>query len=521
MPERISGQDPSGQVGRLGAAILGTTFQHILDAISDGVYVTTAEREIIYWSAGAERITGYLAADVIGKHCYDDVLVHTDLNGRRLCLDGCPLQDCILHGAEHTVNEVFLKREDGERLAVYVKTATFTEAGHTFGVEIFGELETIAGEELTARVQELSDSSITDPLTGLFNRRSFDASLEQSFAMFQRLERRYGVLHLDVDDFKSINDTFGHATGDEAIRFVAGVLSANARAMDVAARYGGDEFTVNCAVSTPAELEGCGRRLVRLIHDSRFAGPIDAGHSLTVSAGGTLVADTDTDARQALGRADDAMYEAKEAGRDRVAMKRSEPGLESARRPFATLEESLGDHERQRKEHLARVADEEPRDARRDRGGQQHRDAACEHPGPVDAAKQQDSRRDDGRDHHEGRDRRSGKPATVGVVEEVALGDRLEAQKRDRPHKPERRHREIEDPLTGDRSAPPEPPDTSALGVFEGRQDPDRREQRMSDETRPRQRDEKRSVAECRSERDHRVVPHEKRDGQRQRERPE
>jgi len=298
-----------------------TTFRHILDSISDGVYVTTAEREIVYWNAAAERITGYSPADVIGSHCYDDILVHTSLDGKRLCMDGCPLRDCIEHGTERTVSEVFLKRKDGERLAVYVKTSTFESEGRTMGVEVFGELKDVAGEALTARVQELSDSSITDTLTGLFNRRYFDAAIEQSFAMYKRLGRRYGVLYLDVDAFKSINDTLGHAGGDEALRFVADILASNARTMDVTARYGGDEFTVICPVSTAEELEAYGRRLVRLVEESRLATTDDAGLTLTVSTGGTLVDERDADAFTALNRADLAMYEAKGAGGDDVVVR--------------------------------------------------------------------------------------------------------------------------------------------------------------------------------------------------------
>jgi diguanylate cyclase (GGDEF)-like protein/PAS domain S-box-containing protein len=300
---------------------MGAGFERILETISDGVYVTTDQREILYWSAGAERITGYAAGEVVGKHCYDNVLVHTDLNGKRLCFDGCPLEDCIAHRIERTVSEVFLKRRDGERLAVYVKASTFEEDGRTYGVEIFGELVAVAGRELTARVQELSDSSVTDPLSGLFNRRYFDAALEQHFALYQRLGRRYGVMHLDVDDFKSINDRLGHAAGDEAIRFVAGVLSSGARKMDVTARYGGDEFAAICAVSTSEELEAYGRRIVRLIHDSTFAEAEAAGLELTVSVGGTLAGATDSDARCALERADQAMYEAKQLGRDGLAIR--------------------------------------------------------------------------------------------------------------------------------------------------------------------------------------------------------
>ena len=89
--------------------------------------------------------------------------------------------------------------------------------------------------------------------------------------MFKRLGRRYGVIQMDIDTLKEINDRLGHAVGDGAIRFVADILSDNAREMDVTARYGGDEFVIICSLATPDDLTVYGRRLVRLIHDSRFA----------------------------------------------------------------------------------------------------------------------------------------------------------------------------------------------------------------------------------------------------------
>jgi diguanylate cyclase (GGDEF)-like protein/PAS domain S-box-containing protein len=295
-------------------------FRHILDAITDGVYVTGPDRTIVYWSAGAERITGYSAEEVVGRRCDENLLGHTDLDGSRICLSGCPLQDCIDTGKEHAISEVFLQRKDGERLAVYVKTALFEIDGERYGVEIFGELESVAGKELAGRIQELSESAVSDPLTGLFNRRYLDAALSQQFAMFKRLGRRYGVIQVDIDDVKTINDTLGHLTGDEAIRFVAGVVSDNVREMDVAARFGGDEFVVICGLASEEDLMAYGRRLVRLVHDSRFAAAEEAGLRVTVSAGGAMVAAGDRDERAALARADRAMYTAEERGRDDFAI---------------------------------------------------------------------------------------------------------------------------------------------------------------------------------------------------------
>ena len=290
-------------------------FRSILDALHDGVYVVGPDHTIVYWSAGAERITGYSPDEVVGRRCDDAILAHTDLTGRSLCAGGCPIRHCMDAGRPHDVREVFLKRKDGRRLAVYVKTTVLEIEGRRHGVEVFGELETVAGKELVARIQELSDSAVTDPLTGLFNRRYLDAVLAQQFAMYRRLGRRYGIIQMDVDVLKEINDRLGHATGDEAIRFIAGVLADNVREMDVAARFGGDEFVVVCGVAGREHLEAYGRRLMRLVHDSCFVPAERAGLRLTVSAGGTLVTDDDVDEREALRRADRAMYAAKRSGR--------------------------------------------------------------------------------------------------------------------------------------------------------------------------------------------------------------
>jgi diguanylate cyclase (GGDEF)-like protein len=280
----------------------------------------------VYWCAGADRFTGYAPDEVVGRRCDEDILVHTDLTGARLCTGGCPLHDCVDTGREQSIREVFLRRKSGERLAVYVKTTAFEVEGRRYGVEVFGELESVAGKELAGRIQELSDSAVSDPLTGLFNRRYLDAALAQQFAMFKRLGRRYGVIQMDIDTLKEINDQLGHAAGDEAIRFVAGILSDHAREMDVAARSGGDEFVVICGLATEDDLAAYGRRLVRLVHDSRFAPAADVGLRLTVSAGGALVTAADADERAALARADAAMYEAKHHGRDAFAVSRDGAG---------------------------------------------------------------------------------------------------------------------------------------------------------------------------------------------------
>ncbi len=161
--------------------------------------------------------------------------------------------------------------------------------------------------------------SITDPLTGLFNRRFLELRATEEVDRARRYGTPLSLLVVDLDGLKAINDTRGHRAGDEAIRTVARSIAESARTNDVAARVGGDEFAVLLPQTTRAEAVAAGRRIA-----GEVARREDQGASLSVSVG---VAELDG-ARSAsiedlLAAADDALYEAKEAGGGRVSIGRS------------------------------------------------------------------------------------------------------------------------------------------------------------------------------------------------------
>lgn len=302
--------------------VLDESLRGILDAVSDGVYVTTAEREIVFWNKGAERITGYSFDEVLSRHCYDNILVHTDVLGKTLCFDGCPLEKCIETGEREDVKAVFLKRKDGERLAVYIKALALQVGHERYGVEIFGELQPVAGSGLAERLKQLSDASIVDQLTGLYNRRYIDTILDQQYGLFKRHFQRFGLLMIDVDKFKSINDSFGRLAGDEALKFVASVLQRTMRSMDFLARLGGDEFVIICPLVELEGVEKLSQRIVELVHHSVLssqAGPKNV-IELSVSVGGSMVDNKDTLATDIIVRAHEALSRVKRNGGDWYAL---------------------------------------------------------------------------------------------------------------------------------------------------------------------------------------------------------
>jgi diguanylate cyclase (GGDEF)-like protein/PAS domain S-box-containing protein len=302
--------------------VLDSSLREILDAVSDGVYVTTGEREIVFWSKGAERITGYSSDEVLNRHCYDNILVHTDVLGKNLCFDGCPMQKCIETGEWQEVKEVFLKRKDGERLAVYVKASVLQVGDERCGVEIFGELQSVAGRVLAERLKQLSDVSIVDELTGLYNRRYINTILDQQYELFKRHFQRFGLVMIDVDKFKNINDSFGHLAGDEALKFVASVLQRAMRSMDFLARFGGDEFIIVCPLIELEGVEKLSERMVELVHHSVLSSPEGQKNviEISVSVGGSMVDYKDKSAADVIARAEEALYRVKRDGGDWYAL---------------------------------------------------------------------------------------------------------------------------------------------------------------------------------------------------------
>jgi diguanylate cyclase (GGDEF)-like protein len=158
-----------------------------------------------------------------------------------------------------------------------------------------------------------------DPLTGLENRQSFHVRLEEELERARRFDRPCGLIMLDVDHFKAVNDTHGHPAGDEALRRIAGVLNRCVRRIDHVGRYGGEEFIVLLPETGPEGAEALAERIRAAIRAHPTPLGTELEQRLTASLGvASFPADADS-AADLVRAADVALYAAKEAGRDRVA----------------------------------------------------------------------------------------------------------------------------------------------------------------------------------------------------------
>ncbi|MBB6480313.1 GGDEF domain-containing protein [Spirochaeta isovalerica] len=170
-------------------------------------------------------------------------------------------------------------------------------------------------KQVEARTAELKDLMLTDPLTGLLNRRGMTERLKGQNERSARTKETFGLIWIDIDYFKEVNDSFGHAMGDTVLTAVSSIFIESIRPYDHASRWGGDEFLILLSPETPDDL----RRIIdRLLSSIRSWSSPDAP-SLTISIGATT-SDGGESIDEVLQRADEALYSAKNSGRNRAVI---------------------------------------------------------------------------------------------------------------------------------------------------------------------------------------------------------
>ena len=315
----VAGQLPMSEAPKqfeLHSADLDQSFHRmLLDSLYDGVYFVDLNRKILYWNKGAEKLTGYSAEEVVGRGCNDNILMHTDDAGHLLCLDGCPLSGTMLDG-QRREKEIYLRHKLGHRVAVSVRSAPIIDRqGEILGaVEIFTDIT--SKKRIERRVGELEGLVYLDSLTGVPNRRYMELRVEQAVQEVAQFDRSIGLLMIDLDDFKQVNDKYGHDVGDIALKMLSKVLTQSLRSSNVIGRWGGEEFLVIVSGTTPEGLRAYAERCRKDIAWTKIPRPSGELH-LTASIGATMIYPEDSE-HSAVKRADELMYRSKVEGRDRV-----------------------------------------------------------------------------------------------------------------------------------------------------------------------------------------------------------
>lgn len=291
--------------------------KYIIDNLTDGVYIVDKKRKILYWNSGAVKITGYSSNEVVGRHCYENILQHVDEKGNKLCFGGCPLEKTNEDGIYREAN-VFLHHKDGYRVPVLVKVIPLKNNDN----EIIGSVEVFADnshhEEILEKLKELEKMAMTDVLTQLPNRRYINNFLETKIGEFNRFGWTFAIAMIDVDFFKKVNDTYGHDIGDEILKLVAKTFINNLRKIDTIGRYGGEEFIGIFSNQNAESILLICEKLRILVENSKLQiNGADIG--VTISIGVTIVKESDT-MDSLLKRADDLVYKSKLNGRNIVTI---------------------------------------------------------------------------------------------------------------------------------------------------------------------------------------------------------
>ncbi|WP_260293658.1 EAL domain-containing protein [Sedimenticola hydrogenitrophicus] len=310
------------QGGELG---LELATRSILSAISDAVITADLHRNISYMNVVAEKLTGWRLTAAMGLPL---ARVFQAMDEGAALLDSA-IERCLatgtVAGGQH--RELILVHRDGIGIAVEASVAPICDEQRIIHGVVLVFRDVSHTRSLAAQV---SWQASHDTLTGLVNRCSFDSRLDDLLRDAMATGRIHGMLYLDLDQFKIVNDTCGHVAGDELLRQIATRLSQHIRAGDTLARLGGDEFgvlLVNCSEVVSLRIAN---KMRQAILDMRFAWD-DKTYAIGVSIGVVSITAESERAEQVLSAADTACYAAKDGGRNQVHVYRPDAG-EAAQR---------------------------------------------------------------------------------------------------------------------------------------------------------------------------------------------
>jgi len=289
-----------------------------LNSIGDAVMTTDTLGNVTYLNAEAEGLTGWTRAEAFARPLSEVFDVTDGLTGQHA-------QDPSRLAIEHRKkvrlkgNYVLVGRTGQETAIEHSAAPIHDRQGNILGAVIVFR-DVIVSRERRLQMLHLAEH---DALTDLPNRLLLNDRLARSIALSRRYGRRLAVLFLDCDRFKHINDTLGHAIGDQVLKSIARRLSSCVRESDTVSRHGGDEFLI--LLSELEQIEDAGaiaEKIVTSIAEPHFI----AGHELTLTAsvGIALYPEDGQDAQSLVMRADTAMYYAKNTGRNRVGFYRAD-----------------------------------------------------------------------------------------------------------------------------------------------------------------------------------------------------
>ena len=289
-----------------------------LQSIADAVITVDSGGFVDYLNPVAQLLTGWSLDTALRRPVREVVLLGAEGGAE---VETNPVEDCLRHGSPVSlVGEYVLRRRGGDLRAVDLSAAPIADREGTIQGAVVVFRDVSASRRLA---QQLTWQAQHDALTGLANRRQFEHRVDLAIDSARARGERHAVIYIDLDQFKIVNDTCGHAAGDRMLKEVSALLGAKTRVTDLFARLGGDEFgmlLMQCSMDKAVELA---ERMRMRLETYRFS--YEGKTFATGASFGVVPVDEDVASiADVLRAADAACYSAKEAGRNRVH--RYEPG---------------------------------------------------------------------------------------------------------------------------------------------------------------------------------------------------
>lgn len=280
----------------------------LLESTAEGIFGIDLQGRTTFINPAAAKLLGYEIEELLGEKIHEKIH-YAKKDGAPYNESECPMMQAIIKDGPQRIDDECLWHKDGHPISVtYSSTPIHKDEQITGAVIAFTDIT-----ELKRIESELMVASVTDQLTGIYNRKYLDEAINAEISRTKRYDTPFALMMVDIDKFKTVNDLYGHQAGDEVLKQITAIMQQRIRSSDILGRWGGEEFMILCPGTALASASKLAEQLRQAIESSQFS-VVD---SCTISIGvAEFHFDDDTDSL--VKRADQRLYKAKEAGRNRV-----------------------------------------------------------------------------------------------------------------------------------------------------------------------------------------------------------
>jgi diguanylate cyclase (GGDEF)-like protein/PAS domain S-box-containing protein len=292
-------------------------YRLVLESLPVGVCVVNRQGKICVWSAGAERLTGHLRQEILGRSCQEDFLAHVDTEVDSSLPTAAPLLETLRSG-QPLAASASLRAKGGNFVHVAVQTSPLRDEQNVLqgAVEIF--TEAASPEKPDRRQSKLAVAGCLDPLTGVLNHAMIQGHLRESLSLMHVYPIPFCILCFAIDDLPKLRERYGQAAVDAIELVVAQTVEKALGPTDLLGRLLDHEFMAILTECSGGEVTKVGERLARIVQHAPIAGWGDTLHA-TVSIGATPALDSDT-VGSIISRAEQALRASTEWGGNRIAV---------------------------------------------------------------------------------------------------------------------------------------------------------------------------------------------------------